>query len=198
MIVSRETQGAFATYLNLLQKWNAHISLVSSGDAVSLQDRHIQDCYQLVDFANNKLGTWLDLGSGGGLPGMVVAISRQSEDLRVVLVESDKRKAAFLQSVIREVRLRNCTVLSKRIEELPCLNADYISARALASLSKLLEYVDHHMKADGTAFLMKGKKWQEEVSNARLEWNFDCEAYPSRTSPGSAILEIKRVSHAAL
>lgn len=113
------------------------------------------------------------------------------------LVESDQRKATFLRTVTREVGLPNVTILSGRIEALPPLNADHVSARALAPLRQLMTYLHRHLAPTGKAFLMKGRQWKAEVEDARSEWLFDYVAHPSRTQEGAATLEISGVSHGA-
>ena len=139
----------------------------------------------------------MDMGSGGGLPGLVLAIAKADTNLVFTLVESDQRKAAFLRTVIRETGLGNAEVAAKRIETLLPLNAAYASARALAPLRQLMAYLHLHLTPTGTAFLMKGRQWQTEVEDAKREWIFDYVAHPSRTQEGAATLEISGVSHGA-
>lgn len=195
MIVSRETSERLQIYEALLTRWNPSINLVSPSTLPDLATRHIEDCLQVAAFADGKTGRWVDLGSGGGLPGLVLAMSNEDPELNFTLVESDQRKAAFLRSVVRETGLTNVTVLSQRIESLPSLNADYVSARALASLKQLMAYLALHLAPCGKAFLMKGVHWKEEVEDARKGWDFNYIAHPSRTQEGAAILEVSGVRH---
>lgn len=194
--VSRETMDRLSIYRALVEKWNPKINLVSPSTLPDFESRHLHDSLQLADIAEPKKGIWLDLGSGGGLPGLVVAIMTVDRPLSVILVESDQRKAAFLRNAIRELSLRNVLVISDRIMSITAQNADYISARALASLPQLLEMVLMHMKPTGTAYLMKGRTWREELVQARTDWQFDLDAVPSRTDPEAAILKVTGVSHA--
>lgn len=197
MTVSRETSERLQIYGDLLVRWNNHINLVAPGSLEDLQTRHIEDCLQVAQLTQAETGKWVDLGSGGGLPGLVLAIAKADTDLSFTLVESDQRKAAFLRTVAREVGLPQVTVLSRRIEALPPLNADYVSARALAPLRQLMAYLHLHLAPTGTAFLLKGRQWQAEVEDAKGEWFFDYVAHPSRTQDGAATLEISGVSHGA-
>lgn len=193
MLVSRETMDRLDDYASLIRKWNPRINLIAPATLSDLHQRHIQDCLQLVDLASASHGRWVDLGSGGGLPGLVVAISRP--DLSVTLMEVDQRKAAFIKTVIRELGLVNSKVIVNRIESADPLNAENVSARALAPLPLLMSYVNRHISALGTAWLMKGKSWQAEVEEARKTWQFDLIAHQSITNSDAAILEISGIRH---
>ncbi|KGJ05726.1 16S rRNA m(7)G-527 methyltransferase [Paracoccus halophilus] len=190
--VSRETK-ALAAYAALLRKWNPAINLVSPKTLDQIETRHVADSRALVAVAADAFGSWLDIGSGGGLPGLVVAIMRP--DLTVTLVESDHRKSSFLRTAIRELGLENASVITGRVEHLDALFAANISARALAPLPLLMAYVARHLTASGRAWLMKGRNWRTEVSEARREWNFDLITHPSPTEPDAAILEITGIRH---
>lgn len=195
MIVPRETSERLDQYCDLLIRWNSHINLVAPGSLNDLRRRHLDDSLQVADLIRKESGSWVDFGSGGGLPGIVLAIAKAGTDMTFTLIESDQRKATFLRTVTREVGLPNVTILSSRIEALPPLNADHVSARALAPLRQLMAYLHRHLAPTGTAFLMKGRQWKAEVEDARSEWLFDYVAHPSRTQEGAATLEISGVSH---
>ena len=194
--VSRETLDALNVYHDLLIKWNPRINLVSKSSIENLWDRHIWDSAQIVEYTN-AVKTWVDFGSGGGMPGLVLAIVAKTTDShrRTVLLESDQRKAAFLRTVIRELSL-NARVIVERIETAAPLRADVVSARALADLPTLLSFANRHLSKHGTAFFMKGQSWEKEVSSARETWSFDLNAHKSKTSPSAAILEIKDIQRA--
>lgn len=197
MSVSRETSARLEYYQAMLRKWNQRINLVSPSTLANMETRHIADCLQLADLADPADDEWTDLGSGGGLPGLILAIAKADTRTAFTLIESDQRKAAFLRSVIRETELPRVTVLSQRIESVPPLNAAYVSARALAPLGQLMAYLDLHLAPSGKAFLMKGRQWQTEIEEARRHWIFDYVAHPSRTQDGAAILEVSGVRHGA-
>jgi 16S rRNA (guanine527-N7)-methyltransferase len=188
--VSRETLDKLKAYASLIEKWNPKINLVSRKSLPEIWERHISDSQQLTDLAPEK-GDWADLGSGGGLPGIVVAIMRPLE--KTILIESDQRKSAFLRTAVRELEL-GATVISKRIESTDPLGASVVSARALADLPTLLGYAAHHLRSDGVALLLKGKSWRDEDSAARALWSYDCEAITSKTNPEAAVLRIKDIS----
>lgn len=194
--VSRETMDRLSAYHALVQKWNPKINLVAASTLPDFRSRHLDDSLQLFSLADPQAGLWLDLGSGGGLPGLVVAIMGADRQMSVVLIESDQRKSAFLRTVIRELSLTNASVISERIMSIAPQNADHVSARALAPLPQLLEMVHLHMKPTGTAYLMKGRTWRDESAHARHDWRFDLDAVPSSTEPEAAILKVTGVSHA--
>ncbi|WP_378947566.1 16S rRNA (guanine(527)-N(7))-methyltransferase RsmG [Paracoccus sp. R86501] len=195
--VSRETGELFDAYKALLSAWNPKINLVAASTLVDFRHRHVEDCLQLAEHLPSAIkGHWVDFGSGGGLPGLVMAIFYRDMPIRFTLVESDKRKCQFLKTVVRELSLTKVQVVSDRIEKIEPFNADYASARALAALNQLLKFVHLHLSTDGTALLMKGRSWKDEVEVARNEWQFDLEHFNSTTDPEAAILKISGVSHA--
>jgi 16S rRNA (guanine527-N7)-methyltransferase len=191
--VSRETLDRLIHFDDLLLKWTKKINLISKSSVSSIWDRHIWDSEQIVHLVSDQK-SWVDLGSGAGFPGLVVAIiAKEITPSRCVsLVESDQRKAAFLRTVIHELDLR-ASVFVERIEALTPAKADILSARALADLDRLLGYAERHLAPDGTALFMKGENWQKEVDIARNSWSFQLEAHKSKTSPEAAILEIKEI-----
>ena len=195
MSVSRETTNRLQAYADLLRQWNTRINLVSPSTLDDLYRRHIEDSLQLADLVQEPSGLLADLGSGGGLPGLVLAIYFQETPLEICLVESDQRKAVFLRTVVRQLELRNTRIIAQRIESVKPLNASYISARALAPLPRLMPYLDRHLATKGQALLMKGENWQNEVSEARQKWRFQVRTVPSRTHAGAAILAISGLSH---
>lgn len=190
--VSRETD-ALLKYAALVRKWNPAINLVAPSTLADFEQRHIEDCRQVVELSAGASGSWLDIGSGGGLPGLVIAIERP--DLAITLIESDQRKASFLRNAVRELGLQNTRIIADRIENVPRLDVANVSARALAPLRLLMAYVETHLAPTGRAWLMKGRNWQAEVQKANAEWTFEHKTHPSRTDPDAAILEISGIHH---
>lgn len=191
--VSRETLDRLHEFQRLLLKWNKKINLIARSTESEVWTRHILDSlqiYKLYDIGSR----WVDLGSGGGFPGLIVAILARVDapSLAVTLVESDRRKAAFLRTAIRELSL-SAMVVTKRIEDMPPANADVVSARALANLDHLLGFASRHLSSKGTALFMKGENWENEVEFARKSWSFEIKAHQSITSADAAILEIKEL-----
>lgn len=194
--VSRETLERLERYVALLEKWNPRINLVARSTLSQLWDRHFVDSAQIYAYAPENARHWVDLGSGGGFPGLVVAILAMelNPDLQVTLVESDTRKATFLRSVIREVGC-NAKVIDKRIEAIAPLAADVLSARALADLDMLLGFAELHLGAGGIALFPKGATWEKELEKARQSWRFSHERFTSMTEDAAVILRIGDIEH---
>jgi 16S rRNA (guanine527-N7)-methyltransferase len=192
--VSRETMDKLLAFSALVEKWTVKINLISKPSIPHIWDRHVVDSAQLFELAP-KGGHWVDIGSGGGFPGLVVAIMTQATTAphRVTLVESDQRKCAFLRSAIRELAL-DAQVLSERIESIPHLSADVLSARALADLDTLLGFAELHLRTDGTALFPKGATWEKEHAHAQVKWSYDCQATTSKTNSEAAILKIEGIT----
>ncbi|SMX32336.1 16S rRNA (guanine(527)-N(7))-methyltransferase RsmG [Maliponia aquimaris] len=194
--VSRETCARLEQHLALLRKWNPRINLVSRSTLEDASLRHLRDSAQLVTLAPAPLKHWVDLGSGGGFPGLVVAILLAERDpaCRVTMIESDTRKATFLRTVLRETGIA-AQVLAQRIEEAAPQNADVVSARALAPLPKLLAFAQRHLHPDGTGLFPKGESWGKELDDARMEWQFSCTPHTSTTNATAVVLEIGDLAH---
>jgi len=193
--VSRETFQRLETYAELLRKWTPRINLVGKSTVDEIWDRHIEDSAQLYRHAPHRVDHWADLGSGGGFPGLVIAImgAERISPGKVTLVESDVRKAAFLRTVIREPGI-TATVVNARIESVAPLQADVVSARALASLTTLLGLAERHLLPGGTALFPKGASWKNELSEAQEAWNFRARVATSETEPKAAILTVSGVA----
>ncbi|GLT08567.1 ribosomal RNA small subunit methyltransferase G [Sulfitobacter porphyrae] len=192
--VSRETTVLLTQFSELVERWTVRINLISKASVDGIWERHVADSAQLFELAP-EFEHWVDLGSGGGFPGIVIAIIAKEArpEARITLVESDLRKATFLRTAIRELGL-NAKVIAERIEGLPPLGADVLSARALADLSALLEFTDLHLAKSGTAIFPKGQNWRKEDEAARQLWSYSLDPVKSKTSAEAAILLIKDVS----
>lgn len=195
--VSRETLERLEIFETILLKWNPRINLVSKNSLPFLWERHIADSIQVFDCAEESVKTWLDIGSGGGFPGIIVGILAAERDskTKVTLIESDQRKTAFLRSAARECGI-DITILNERIEKVPAQKADILSARAVADLDILLEFSERHLAEQGTALFPKGASWKKEVDNAALRWRFDVEPITSLTESEAVVLKIKGVTRA--
>jgi 16S rRNA (guanine527-N7)-methyltransferase len=195
--VSRETFEGLKAYEALVQRWNPAINLVSKSDASDLWQRHIVDSAQIFALCPPAASSWVDLGSGGGFPGLVVAIlaKQVQPNLRVTLVESDLRKATFLRQASQSLGLA-VEVASKRIESLDPANADVLSARALALLTSLLGFAHQHLAQTGTALFPKGARFLEEIADARKAWTFDVDIKQSLSEAEAAILVIRNIHRA--
>lgn len=193
--VSRETFDRLVHYESLLHKWNPVINLVSKSSVPHIWLRHFSDSAQIYQLRPSKPCHWVDLGSGGGFPALVlsiIALELNPVD-RFTLVESDVRKVAFLQTVIRELGL-NASVIAQRIEKIQPLKADVLTARALTSLSQLLDYACNHLRSDGIALFLKGESYKSEITHALGLWNFEVDEITSKTNPAAAMLKIGGIS----
>lgn len=195
--VSRETEDRLLALQTLVAKWNPAVNLVSKASIADTWQRHIVDSAQIFSLAPDASRHWADLGSGGGFPGLVIACLATSENpaLKVTLVESDRRKAAFLSQAARQLRL-NVQIRAERIEETAPLAADVISARALAPLAKLCAYAHRHLAAGGISLFHKGANVAAELAEAEQNWHFRLTRIQSITDPAAAILKIEGLSHA--
>lgn len=193
--VSRETSERLRIYAELIEKWNPVINLVSRSTLGDLWTRHFVDSAQLYRLAAGDLRNWADLGSGGGFPGLVIAILAAGEGrpLDMTLVESDQRKAAFLATVARQTGL-DLTVRAARIEVLEPLGAQVLSARALAPLDQLVQHAARHLSPDGVALFPKGAQHAAELKGALEKARFSYEKVASATDPDAVIYRIWGVS----
>tara|TARA_R110000787_G_scaffold144720_4_gene258547 strand:+ start:633 stop:1241 length:609 start_codon:yes stop_codon:yes gene_type:complete len=192
--VSRETIQKLRAFEALVLKWTKKINLVSSGDAQHLWDRHIIDSAQIYPHAPPS-GDWLDIGSGGGFPGIVAAIIGAELDpqRRFTLVDSDQRKCAFLRTVSRELGL-NATILAARVDQITPIGAEVLTARALDDLTSLLYHAERHLLTNGTALFPKGASWQKENEEAMKFWSYSLDVISSETNSDATILKIKELS----
>lgn len=189
--VSRETQERLDEFCARLIQWTPKINLIAETTRSEVWNRHILDSAQLFPLALPDSGHWVDLGSGGGLPGMVVAIiaSEKTPDCRFTFVESDKRKAAFLKIMTNDLGV-NARILADRVEVTPPLSGNIVSARALAPLDRLLGYVNRHMEPSGVALLPKGRNHVQELERAQVFWRFKYETIESIIESDSKIFRI--------
>lgn len=190
--VSRETHDMLRAYSDLLVTWTRKINLIAPSTVSQVWERHILDSLDAIKKPSEVSGRWVDLGSGGGLPGMVAAIVYRDRLDSCVLVESDQRKCVFLRSVVRELELP-VQIMGNRIEDSNLGNPDIVSARALASLSKLLDYTSDYHAGKSRYLFMKGRAWRDEVAEARSRYRFALEVFPSVTDTGSTTLLLSNV-----
>ena len=190
--VSRETLDALKYFEDLVVLWNPAINLISNSSVSDLWSRHIVDSAQLFLFTLPDEGLWLDVGSGGGFPGIVVSIVAKelAPSLRVVLVESDNRKCVFLRTVIRELGL-SVKVINDRIENVKLDEVVYLSARALRNLNSLLFIVENNVSRETVCVFPKGRSYKKELVESQKNWKFDFNLIDSNTSEDSKVIVLK-------
>jgi 16S rRNA (guanine527-N7)-methyltransferase len=182
--VPRGTIDALRRYQELLVEWQGRMNLVGPATLDDIWGRHFADSAQLTRFVP-KDALSLDIGAGGGFPGLVLATMGRG---RFVLVDSVAKKCRFLEAVKAELNLSNVTILNARIEALPTLGVDVVTARAAAALDILFGWGIRHARPGGLFVFPKGRRWAEEVDAARTKFRFDLETFPSMTDPEARIL----------
>ena len=192
--VSRETFLKLKEYEKLLTKWNSKINLVSKSTLRDFWNRHILDSVQVFCSIREKTGKWVDFGSGGGFPGLVLAILSDEFEVsnNLCLIEADVRKSVFLRTVCRELGLV-VDVFNNRIEEISPMLVDVVSARALAPLKTLCFYAESHLNENGIAVFAKGENWESELLEAQKNWIFEYDVVTSKLHQGSVILVLRGI-----
>lgn len=187
--VSRETLERCATYLELLSRWQRTINLVGQATLADPWRRHILDSAQLWLLGAKQAKRLVDLGSGAGLPGLILAILGVPE---VHLIESDRRKASFLREAARACGVA-VEIHARRIEEVPPLGADMITARALAPLPELLELAERQVQMGTTCLFLKGRQVEVELTLARERWTMQVAREASLSDPDGQVLIISEI-----
>ncbi len=190
--VTEAQRTALDAYAALLARWNERINLVSPRDLPRLWERHIDDAAQLVPLIPPGTRRIADLGSGAGLPGLILALLSGVE---THLVERDQRKAAFLREAAR-ITGAPATVQAADAATLPPLAADLVTARALAPLPVLLPLAARHLAPGGACLFPKGATASAELTAAAEGWTMQVERFPSRTDPAATILRLTEVARA--
>lgn len=194
--VSRETISLLKAYEASLIEWQNKFNLVSNTTLEDAWNRHFVDSLQLLPLVPDDAKLLYDFGSGAGFPGMVLAtvLKDKTPYLKFKLVESIKKKTLYLNFVKDKLGLNNVEIINDRIENLPIEKVDVITSRAMCSLTELLNYAYKFSSKKTKCIFPKGKKHQEEISEAKKKWNFNCEIIPSATNAESAILVITNLS----
>ena len=198
--VSRETYDRLKEFETLFAKWNSRINLAAASTLSDLWMRHILDSAQLARLATSELH-WLDLGSGGGFPGAVMAILlRERAGATIDLVESNRKKAALLQSAVGGTS--TARVHARRSEDVVGVvpTKQIVTARALAPLPKLLELASPWLTAGARGLFHKGRDYRLEIEESADHWRFDLVEHESRINPEGVILDIRNLKpsrHAA-
>lgn len=186
--VSRETIEKLEIYISLLQQWNKKINLVSQQGMDQVWKRHVYDSFQLIRYLDSSVKSIADLGSGGGFPGLILALST---DIPVILIESDVRKTIFLREVLRQTKTQ-ATVLCQRIENVNAISADVVTARALTSLTQLLEFSKNILNKNGYCLFLKGRSVNLEIEEAQKDWKINYKTFSSQTNADGVIVKINQ------
>ena len=184
--VSRETEMRLEDYAALLRRWNGRTNLIAAADLPHIWQRHIADALQLIPLIDTSVERGIDLGSGAGIPGLVLALARP---LRMELVEAQHRKAAFLREASRLLGA-DVVVHPTRIETLHLEPAKLVTARALAPLPQLLAWTAPLLSPGGYCLFPKGESAAAEIAEARKTWHIQLDIIPSTTRAEASILRI--------
>jgi 16S rRNA (guanine527-N7)-methyltransferase len=191
--VSRETRDQLEAFVHLLGRWQKVINLVGKETLPEIWTRHILDSAQLLPLIPKDAKALVDLGSGGGFPGLVLAALRPN--LAVTLIEADARKSAFLGEAGRRMGLKNQPkIVVSRIETAPPANADVVTARALAPLGQLLAWAAPHRSDTAICLFHKGKGWQADLTEAMKDWDIQSQPFSSVTDRDAVLLRINQFS----
>lgn len=189
--VSRESGEHLENYVSLLLTWQTRINLIGPSTRDDIWNRHIADALQLLALLPDGIRTLADLGSGAGIPGLILAIARP---LEVHLFESNLKKGAFLREAARQTKVR-AQVHSLRIEQAASLartiRAEGVTARALAPLPRLLDYAAPFLENGATGYFHKGQDVDAELTDATKSWKLQVEKHPSMTDSRGVILVVK-------
>lgn len=194
--VSRETFEQLHSFSKEVCNWSKLINLISIADHADIWNRHVMDCAQLYNYLKPNMANILDIGSGGGFPAIVLAIiaKEQNPSLKFHLVESNNKKAAFLQQMTIKFKL-NAIIYNERLENIKFdnINFDLITARAVASIDKLFKLSIGLFSFNTIALLQKGQSFEQELELAAQYWNFDYIKYDSAVNENSVILQINNL-----
>ena len=188
--VPRETETRLRAFVALLLRWNARINLTAERDEATIWQRHVLDSLQLSPLLPASAGPLVDLGSGAGFPGLMLALVSGRE---THLVESDRRKCAFLIEAARVLELPRVVIHAARIDATALPPAAVITARALAPLANLLGYAHRILAPGGVAIFPKGRSAAQELTDASAAWIMRVERFPSRTDPSATILRLSEI-----
>jgi 16S rRNA (guanine527-N7)-methyltransferase len=189
--VSRETREKLDIYKSVLMKWQPKINLVAKSTLPDLEKRHFADSLQLMPYIEELTAPILDLGSGGGFPGLVLAAAGCTN---ITMVESDQRKCIFLREAARHMGV-HVSVLNERIENITPQPVRYITSRALASLSQLFCFSAPFMGDHTQCLFLKGKQADDEIAEAQRHWQFEYSKVPSQIHPDGCLLVIRELKH---
>jgi len=184
------TEARLRQFAALVEKWSAKINLVSKGDLGQLWERHVQDSLTLLPHIPAGTDRAIDLGSGAGFPGLVLAIATGIE---FTLIESDTRKAAFLMEAAR-LTGAPAKIINSRIELAKTTPARLVTARALAPLDKLLALAKPHLAEGGVCLFPKGPAVELELTAASAFWHMQVERFPAAEQ--KTILKVSALAHA--
>ncbi|HEX9159556.1 MAG TPA: 16S rRNA (guanine(527)-N(7))-methyltransferase RsmG [Rhizomicrobium sp.] len=194
--VSRETLARLKVFVGLLEDWNQRHNLVSRGSVAHVWQRHVFDSAQLVDFVPESAGSLVDLGSGAGFPGLILAaLLVDRTGFRTVLFEATRKKCEFLATAAERIGV-TAEIRNRRIEDAPPESFDVVSARACAPLPRLLQYAQRFQGPNTRDLFLKGQNIGDELTESHKYWKMKAHQHPSRSDPSGAVLVIEGLRRA--
>ena len=193
--VSRETIRSLIQYENLLFKANKNLNLVGKSTIDNVWIRHFLDSVQVIDFIDNNRHSLIDIGSGAGFPGLVLAIASKDRkmSLKIKLIEKSLKKTLFLNEVIDQLKLDAQVINLNVFEKNYSLDSEVITARAFKPLEKILELIHNKAKNWKKIFVFLGKTGRNELVHASKSWDIEYKQRVSVTSDDSIVIEIKKL-----
>lgn len=188
--VSRETLDRLDRVITALGEWRMRSNLIGPKEWPQIWTRHVGDSFQLLDHIPETARV-VDLGSGAGFPGLIIAAARPVG--HVTMIESVGKKCAFLRAAIEAAGL-SASVHQGRVEQAPEIKADIVTARAFAPLPELLDYAAPWLCNGATGLFPKGERWKEELTLAQQRWIFAYQAIPSRSGGSGVILNVREAA----
>ena len=192
--VSRETIDSLCEYEVMLSKWNSKINLISKNTLTDIWNRHFLDSGQIIKHVDASRKRWVDVGSGAGFPGLVVALLLRDRhiDCELILVEKSRKKVFFLNEVIRKLDLK-VKVINDDIGTIDPLRADILTARAFSELNNLIQIAHIHRKDSGICLFLKGENYKFELDKTLNYWFFDYDVFDSLSNPSGKIIRVKNI-----
>lgn len=196
--VSRETIRRIKQFVELLRDWNSKMNLVSKNSMDSVWERHVLDSLQLAEYLPQDTLQLVDIGSGAGFPGVVLAIvmAEKFPAAKVTLVESITKKTVYLKDVCTKLGLQNVQIENNRVENIVFKAVDVITARAVASLEILCGYAFKMSQKKTKMLFLKGRTYAEENAAAAEKWKYDLRIYPNKYSEDGVIMELQNLRKA--
>jgi 16S rRNA (guanine527-N7)-methyltransferase len=187
--LTKEQTEKIQSYCDLLIKWNAKINLIGRASEAEIMERHVLDCLKLSEFIPDRTVSIADLGTGAGLPGLILAIAGFT---KITLIEADQKKCVFLREARRVLNI-DCQILCSRIEDIIDVKYDLIVSRALASLDTLLKLSLPLLNDTASCLFLKGNSYAEEIIVAERSCSFDYTVHGSKSGSDGVILEIHNI-----
>ncbi len=193
--VSRETIQKLKDFVSILHDWNMKMNLVSKNSMEDVWSRHVLDSLQLIEYLPHNAKILVDIGSGAGFPGVVLAVAMQKKfpAAQIVLVESITKKTVYLNDVCQKLKLTNVKIENARVENIVFKNVDVITARAVAAMDVLCGYAYKIGGKETEMLFLKGRSYAQEDAMAKQKWRYETEVFPNKYAEGGVIMKLRNL-----